>query len=199
MAIKTNIATGIFLACFAAGTAFAQSEETTTEPEVAVGGALSLGEDLNNSPAIGQPYAKEKHGDWTIRCVKTEAETDPCQLFQLMTDGEGAPVAEFNLNILPGGGQVFAGANVVTPLETLLTAQLTIRIDEASAKRYPFAFCSTIGCVSRIGLTEADVAGYKRGNTATIIMVPAISPDKPVGLNLSLTGFTAAFDVLNGG
>ncbi len=156
---------------------------------------LSLGEEADKPADLGAPYTKETIGAWELRCLKTEdPENDPCQMYQLMDDGEGVPVAEFSLFRLPGTGQAKAGATVIVPLETALPNQLTIRIDGGNAKRYPFAFCNQLGCYSRIGLTEADVNAFKRGANAVLTIVPALAPDQKVDLSLSLDGFTASFE-----
>ncbi len=173
------------------------SEEPAQTEQTTAGGELSLGEEVNEGPKVGQRYARAEFNDWLIQCVKTENGNDPCNMFQLLRDTEGNPVAEVVMQPLSGQGQAIAGANVVTPLETLLTAQLSIAVDAGKAKRYPFSFCTKQGCVSRIGLTANDLASYKRGNEAKVVMVPAGAPDKPVQLTMSLAGFTAAYDSLS--
>ena len=159
---------------------------------------FSTGEVVESNPAIGDYYAKGSFGDWTLRCLKTEQAQDPCQLFQLMHTPDGSPVAEYNLNPVQSDGLVIAGANVITPLETLLTQQLTIQVDDENAKIYPFAFCVQMGCVARIGLTEEDLDSYRSGAQAIITMFPAAAPTKPERLTLSLTGFTAGHEALMG-
>lgn len=155
---------------------------------------LSLGEDANAPEGIGQPYTKEVNGAWEMRCIRTEADEDPCQMYQLLDDGQGAPVAEISLFRLPDGGKAVAGATVVVPLETSLPQQLTIAVDGGNARRYPYAFCNPVGCYARLGLTEADVAAFKRGKEAKITIIPALAPDQKVQLTLSLSGFTASYD-----
>lgn len=162
--------------------AFAQS---STESQ------LSLGEDVDE---IGKPYTREVNEDWEMRCIRVEEGEEPCQMYQMMDDGQGAPVAEISVFRLPEGGKAVAGATLIVPLETSLTDQLLISIDGDKARRYPFAFCNPIGCYVRLGLTAADVAAFKRGNAATITIVPALAPDQKVQLALSLKGFMAAFD-----
>jgi invasion protein IalB len=151
-----------------------------------------VGTELN----LGDYYDKGQFNDWTLRCVKTKNPVDPCQLFQLMFTGTGTPVAEFNLSVIEPNGVVIAGANVITPLETLLTAQLKIQVDDTNAKAYPFAFCMQMGCVARVGLTEEDLAGYRTGNAATVTIVPAGAPNQQEVLTLSLIGFTAGYNAL---
>lgn len=155
---------------------------------------LSLGEDADKDPELGKPYTKKEIGSWEMRCIKTEEEVDPCQMYQLLADGEGAPVAEVSLFRLPGGGQAKAGATVVVPLETALPAQLTLSVDGGKARRYPYAFCNPVGCYVRMGLTDADIAAFKRGKQAVLTIVPALAPDQEVKLTLSLDGFTAGYD-----
>lgn len=155
---------------------------------------LNLGEDADANPEAGQPYFSETIGAWKLRCIKTDKETDPCQMYQLLADDKGAPIAEFSLFRLPDGGKAAAGATVVVPLETSLQNQLTIRVDNGSARRYPFAFCNPVGCYSRVGFTDEDVAAFKRGKAATLTIIPALAPDQKVELTLSLEGFTASYD-----
>ena len=167
----------------------AQSAETQ-QPALSADG-LSTEVTTQNQPYMDTYYDKETFGDWTLRCVKTSRPIDPCQLFQLMYNLDGTPVAEFNLNVIETNGAVMVGANVITPLETLLTAQLTIRVDQNSAKVYPFVFCLKMGCVAQVGLTKADLESYSTGSQATITMVPAGAPDQYESLTLSLAGFKA--------
>lgn len=153
---------------------------------------LSMGEDA--TPAPKQPYIKEEHGDWALQCYPTDNGEEPCQMYQLLKDGQGTDVAEVSMFRLPAGGQAIAGATITVPLETLLTAQLTVSIDGGKGKRYPFSFCSPVGCYARIGLTAKDVAAFKKGAKATVTLVPAPAPDQKVVLTMSLKGFTAGFN-----
>ncbi|RPE71451.1 invasion protein IalB [Pacificibacter maritimus] len=170
----------------------AAAQEATKETDAAAAG-LSTGTPVEGEPKYGSTYTLEEHGDWEIRCILTpDEQTDPCNLYQLLTDEDENPVAEFSLFHL-GAGEVEAAATVVTPLETLLTGQITLAVDGANARRYPFSFCTPMGCNARLGLTKADVDSFKKGNTATVSMVPLGAPDVLVDLDVSLTGFTAGF------
>lgn len=175
--------------------AAAQDTTETTEPEESPSTPddLSLGEPLG--PQVGQPYVLQEFGDWQMRCVKApEGQNDPCNLYQLLENDEGLAVAEFNLFRLPEGARAAAGATIVVPLETLLTQQLTLAVDGANPRRYPFTFCNAAGCVARLGFTEAEVQQFKRGNVATVRLVPAADPTTEVVLDVSLAGFTAGFE-----
>lgn len=148
-------------------------------------------------PQPGQYYVKESHQDWTIRCIKNPNGNDPCELYQLLKDGSGNSVAEMTLIPL-SGGEVAAGATLVAPLETDLVKGLGFAVDGAQARGYPFSFCAPVGCVSRMGFTTAELAALKRGNKASVTLMPfGGDPKNPVNLALSLSGFTAGFDALS--
>ncbi|KPU84049.1 hypothetical protein JI58_06155 [Marinosulfonomonas sp. PRT-SC04] len=179
-------------------TAAEASTETATEnatgetPE-----ELSMGENVVDQNAIGSTYIAEQFDAWQLRCVRVaDGQKEPCHLFQLMKDPEGNAVAEINLVSLTNGGQAVAGATVVVPVETLLTKQLTLSVDGGAKKRYPFRFCSQIGCYSQIGLSNADIASYKRGVAASLSIVPAFAPNQTITVELSLSGFTKAYETL---
>lgn len=196
------------LAAMLAGTAALAQDSTDTQTDEAATEAptestetadtqLDLGEPVGAGPQLGERYSKEKFGDWDLACIKTELDEDPCSLLQIMTDSENNPVAEISLFRLEGGGQAVAGATVIVPLETLLPAQLTISVDGAPGKRYGYSFCNPIGCVAQIGLTQEDVDAFKRGAVAQVSLVPAPAPDQRISLDMSLSGFTAGFDVVD--
>lgn len=190
----------IAAAGIAAQTATAQ--ETTEAPAEGAAEAPAAGTDLSmgatEAPAdgVGSTYVKATFDAWEQRCVRTESGADPCQLYQLLKDGSGNSVAEIGLFTLPEGGEAVAGATVIAPLETLLTAGLRIGVDDAQPKVYPFTFCSQVGCVARVGFTAAEVDAFKKGGKATLTIVPAVAPDKTVALEVSLKGFTAGYDAV---
>lgn len=179
----------------------AQSDTTQESGELpATGtelpGGLALGQTETNT-GVGSTYIKEVEGDWDLQCIRApEGQADPCEMVQLLKEANGNPVVEVRIFALPAGGQAVAGATVITPLETLLTEPLRIGVDGGAAKRYPYSWCSKVGCVSRLGLTAEDIAGFKRGAQGTLTIVPAAAPDQKVELPISLTGFTAAWGAL---
>ena len=153
---------------------------------------LSTGEVISPE-GDGDSYVGNTHGDWELVCVRVADEPDPCQMYQLLRDAEGNATAEITIFPLPPGQEAAAGATILTPLETLLTAQLVKQVDGGAAKRYPFTFCTAIGCIARVGFTAEEVDAFRRGARATWTLVPVAAPDQTVNLDMSLIGFTAAF------
>jgi invasion protein IalB len=152
--------------------------------------------------AAGDPAAPEvleivrdTFGDWQVRCAPEGVD---CFMYQLALDGEQNPVAEVSMLKLPAGAGegVVAGVTIVTPLGTLLPPGLALQIDTAEPRQFPFAWCSQVGCFARFGLDAPSIAAFKRGRGGKLTLLSVGAPDRPVVLDLSLTGFTAAFDSL---
>lgn len=144
----------------------------------------------------GSSYTAGTFGDWEQRCVRTEEGADPCQLYQLLRDGNDNAVAEMSIFPLPAGREAAAGSTIITPLETLLTRNITISVDGNQPKRYPFDFCAQQGCFARVGFTDAEVNQFKRGAAGKLSIVPAAAPDQQIELTISLSGFTAGYDAV---
>lgn len=180
----------------------AQEAATETAPQTQAGGDHSTGVPVllglpnKDEAAVGEEYLLDVSGDWQIRCAKTDTAKDPCQIYQLLLNAEG-PLAEISIfPIVEFGNDARAGATLITPLDTMLPPGILISVDGANARRYPFSWCSTVGCVGRIGLLDEDILAYKNGSAATVQIVPAVAPDQTVTATISLKGFTLGYDKL---
>jgi invasion protein IalB len=179
----------------------AESTQTTTETEdstaaegATTGDSLGAELDMGEDAQPNAPYIGEEFGDWQMKCFPSEAGEDPCQMYQLLRENAGNPVAEFSLFRLPEGAQAAAGATIVVPLGTLLSEELKMSVDGGRARTYPFRFCSVAGCFAQVGLTQAEIEAFKAGAEANLQIVPAQAPDQTVNIKASLNGFTAAYD-----
>lgn len=169
-------------------TLVAAQDETVEED------GLPIGREVQET---GETYTAETHGDWEIRCIRAEeGQPEPCTMYQLLTDSNGNPVAEFNIFDLPDEGQVIAGATIVSPLDTLLTPGLRLRVDDGPVSEYPFAFCQQIGCFARLGLTQDNIDAFRAGGEAVVGIVPLQAANQVVSLSASLVGFTAGYEAL---
>ncbi|SDY02322.1 invasion associated locus B family protein [Citreimonas salinaria] len=170
----------------------APGTQTPAAERPIVGGALDLGEE--NASSQPQSYIKATFDDWSLQCIKVQDGEEICQMYQLLEDQAGASVAEASIFKLENGGQAVAGGTFVVPLETLLTEKLTIAVDGGEARRYDYSFCNPIGCYARVGFTQADIDRFRAGAVARVRIVPALAPDQEVVVEMSLAGFTAAYD-----
>lgn len=182
--LKT-LALAALVAAPSAALAQEQTQEETPAPAT----------DLVQGQPVEPEITSETFGDWTVNCQQLEAQ-ERCEMTQLLLNADDTPAIEVSLFRVQDQPQVYAGGTVVAPLGTLLSSQLTISIDGGLGKRYPFAFCLPDGCISRVGLTEEDVAAYKKGGKATISLGSFQAPNQVFTFDMSLTGFTAAFDRL---
>lgn len=169
----------------------ATTEGTMIEPK------LDMGQPVSQETKVGDRYSKETFGDWELACFKTNDGNDPCSLVQILTDSTGNPTAEVSFFRIDNGGLAVAGITVVVPLETSLPAQLKMAVDGGLGKSYSYSFCNPVGCIAQIGLTQEDVDAFKKGNSATVSLVPAQAPDQVITLDMSLAGFTAGFGVVD--
>lgn len=174
----------------------AAAPEPATPGPAAPGQAAPGEQTGSGDPAEGEvlEVIRETFGDWEIRCAPEGAD---CFMYQLALDDEESPVAEVSILKLPEGSEAVAGATVVSPLGTLLTAGVVLQIDSGEQRQYPFTWCSQVGCFARFGLTQETIAAMKRGRGGSMTLVSVAAPDEPLALDLSLTGFTAAFDSLS--
>lgn len=146
--------------------------------------------------APGQTYRIAEHGDWNLQCVRLEnVAFDPCEIHQVLFNEDGAPTAEISLFPVERDG-VAAGANMMTPLETLLPRGLTLEVPGQEAIVYNFLFCNRQGCVVQTALNDEQVASMRAGDAAKVTLFPAAAPKTPVELSVSLSGFTAAYKAL---
>ena len=181
------------IAAFAAAPAFAQqADEGTTDPSlVPPVPAVKTEAEAN----VGDLYAKVE-GDWRLACEKTLSGDDPCRMGQLLRDEAGNPVIEVEVTRLKGENLPDAMMVINTPVGTILPEGVTVTIDGGKPAKLPFFYCDGQVCVTRVNLREADATAFKRGNVAEVRIVPVTAPNNPVSVNMSLTGFTAAYDSL---
>ena len=158
---------------------------------------LSLGKPLETIREPGEIYLAGNKGDWNVRCITgNPGEIDKCEIQQLLFLNENTPVADISIFKLPVGERAVAAANVMVPLETLLTKKFRFAFSEKSVKEFPYSFCNRNGCLVRMGLLEEDIEAMKKGSISKLSITHISSPEASINLSLSLTGFTAAFDTI---
>ena len=158
---------------------------------------LSLGKPLESIREPGEIYLAGSKGDWNVRCVTgTLGEKDKCEIQQLIFLNENAPIADISIFKLPDGEIAVAAANVMVPLETLLTKNFRFAFSDKIVKEFEYSFCNKNGCLVRMGLLEEDIAAMKKGSSSQLSITHISRPEATINLSLSLDGFTAAFDAL---
>lgn len=153
----------------------------------------------------GDAYVGDVFRDWQVRCIRAEQDAVPdrCEMFQMLEEENGNPVAEFRIAALlrPEEDEV-AAATFLTPMDTLLNRGLQLRIDDNEPAIVPYAFCRQIGCFVQLSLTPDDISMFENGVDAQVVIFALLQDASgqmggaPVPLIASLRGFTAAFDSL---
>ena len=135
-------------------------------------------------------------GDWGVICDANI----PCAMTQLGKDPQGSPAIEFVVRKVTkedaeiDGVKVAAVADIITPLGVLLEFGLRLKIDDGEERGAPFRICQQHGCLVREPLSTEVIASLKRGNNASVTV--AAEGAGPIDINISLKGFTKAFDSL---
>ncbi len=158
---------------------------------------LSLGKPLEAIREPGEIYLAGTKGDWNVRCVTgSPGEIDKCEIQQLIFLNENTPIADISIFKLPDGEIAVAAANVMVPLETLLTKNFRFAFSDKIVKEFQYSFCNQNGCLVRMGLLEEDIEAMKKGSVSELSITHISRPEATINLSLSLDGFTAAFNTL---
>lgn len=143
-----------------------------------------------------QDLIRTTYGAWEVACAQAGA---PCVMAQIGNDKAGTPMLEMVLRKLPEpqtvqGVPVIAVTDIITPLGVVLTSGVSMKIDSGNEQRAPFQICTEQGCLVREPLTEEAITRFKRGASTLLTIVAA--QQGPIEVNLSLTGFTRAYNAL---
>ena len=158
---------------------------------------LSIGKPLETIRKPGEVFLAGTKGDWNVRCiVGNPGDPDRCEIQQLLFIDEKTPIADISIFKLLDGQPAIAAANVMVPLETLLTKKFRVAFSEKIVKEFPFSFCNNNGCLVRMGLIEEDIKALETGASAEFSITHISNPETALKLRMSLIGFTAAFNAI---
>lgn len=145
--------------------------------------------------AQAQDFVKDTFGDWEIRCLEASKET--CVMSQVGKTAAGEVALEVQLQRLAGvtaenGQQVPAIVALKAPLGILIPYGVRIKIDGKDSGAIPLERCLASGCVSRTPIGDEAVSRMKKGSSSVFTFVL----DKEIPVNVSLKGFTKAYNNL---
>lgn len=159
--------------------------------------SLALGAALGFAGAAEaqQREVKDTYGDWQILCL---AGTDQCAMQQIGNLDTGERALAVQITRVDArteqGEQVPAAVEIVAPLGVLLPAGVRVQIDGGRVRATGFEVCVSNGCIAQDVMSEEFVSDMKRGSSAQMTIVLAQKGESPI--NISLRGFTRAFDSL---
>ncbi|MCE2522155.1 MAG: invasion associated locus B family protein [Rhodobacteraceae bacterium] len=151
--------------------------------------------DLQVGEIVVQPTRTDV-GDWTIVCVRNDEGNEECRMQQLVLNDSNTPIATFEIWKIDNSTDLAAGSVIALPLGVMLEEGILMQVDQALPRRYRYVMCDGDGCYSRLGLSKGEIGRMKAGNSMTMTIFAFQSPDQPIDLEISLAGFTKAFESL---
>lgn len=150
-------------------------------------------------PAAAQEQVRETHGDWQVVCA--EGQGDVCAMRQIGKGPEGSDVLAVTVRALDGvtaedGRPVPAAIDIVAPLGVALRQGVRVTVDGGQERAAPFEVCMQNGCLVRSPMSEEFLNAMKRGRTARMVVVSTQQGGTEVPVDISLSGFTAAFNAI---
>lgn len=141
------------------------------------------------APASAQD-AQQAPAGWFKVCTK-QADNDICNVQNIRTAATGQLLTAVNL-IQVTGKQNRALFQVAVPTGRVIPAGVGMQIDGGQAQRINYSICLPDRCIAEAPLTPEFVNALKRGGSMTLTTVNFQNQPNPI--EVSLSGFTAAFD-----
>jgi len=156
---------------------------------LAVAASLSAGaaHAQDAAPAQEQPGANVTQPDWEKVCGNINDQQE-CHVSRRRLAATGQPIAQ--LMIIERGDKKLV--QVAVPPVVLIQPGLQLKIDDGEATGVKYVVCTPGECLALGEINDDYVTRMKRGGTLHIAM---LNPQgKPVNFEISLAGFTAAYD-----
>ncbi|MCY4259547.1 MAG: invasion associated locus B family protein [Rhodobacteraceae bacterium] len=153
--------------------------------------------DENLDLSVGEivPY-NEQYQDWFLVCVQPAGGELDCSVSQPVLNAAGTPAMRLEIRPITNSNLFAAALTLQAPLGTNLEAGIELAINSNSPRRYGFRYCLPDGCIARIGLLGTEVNSMKAGNGWRMVLYEGDDTDTPIQFDLSLAGFTTAFERL---
>jgi len=134
----------------------------------------------------------KQFNDWTIRCQRNDAgEVLGCEAYQrLSVRDTGQRFLELAVGYPEGGETPLA--IFVLPLGLWLPPGMDFQIDDGDPLKTPIQRCIQGGCLVQIPLSPELLSEMKQGQQLAIQVYR--QKDDPIGVPISLIGFTAALE-----
>ena len=192
-AIAATVATLLSAAApsFAAGTTDAAAQPAAAAPAAAA--PASPAPAAAPAAATTPPQVPDAVKAWAKFCDPEPNGHRVCIVRKLSFNGTSL-IAALAFRIDSGKG-VPVVVNVSVPTGVLLRPGVKWRIDKQKAVTLPYAICTPQNCQSQQQVTPTVLNQLRKGTTLTLTATDAAN--KPIVVNVSLSGFGAAYDLKN--
>jgi len=142
--------------------------------------------------AIAEPEKRGEFNDWVLVCDQSEdLNEERCFILQeLRVKETNQRVVRIEVGFVAKTGQ--PAALITLPLGISLQHGMLLQIDEGEKSRYAFTRCVPGGCIAAVSLTDGQIGALKAGSIAHVKFHDGLA--REVNLDMSLSGFTAAFN-----
>lgn len=139
----------------------------------------------------------ETYQDWVVRCSSIAGAQQPVTFCEMSQELRHADSGQRVLAIgIQDDGSGNAGvATVIAPFGLRLSNGLGILVQGRQIVKTPFETCLPTGCIARFVIDAEALEAFRRGAAAEIA-VTANANGEDVLIDVSLLGFTAAWDRL---
>jgi len=154
----------------------------------------SQADEQQGEAVSGEAPAGQVFDDWGRRCETLKSGEELCLIFQRLR------LKENNQTVLhvTFGYPPFAKGPVMvltTPLGVSLVAGVELKVDNVGETiKVPYNLCVADGCRASLPVDDTLLAAMKQGDKLKVAIANA--QNKPLGMEVSLNGFTAASDSL---
>lgn len=140
-------------------------------------------------PAVAQQQQQLPQG-WFKACSKQE-DVDICNVQNIMVADTGQLLTAVSMIEVKGkvNRKVF---QVTVPSGRMVPPGIGMQIDGGQTQKVDYMICLPDRCIAEVALTDQLVAAFKRGQQVTLTSVNFQNQPNPI--QVSLTGFTGAFD-----
>lgn len=163
---------------------------SATRAFMAAAGAAAMLAGWTAAAGAQQQQQQEVPEGWFKVCTKQE-DIDICNVQNIMIADSGQLLTGISLIEIEGkvNRRVF---QVTVPSGRMVPPGVGLQVDGGQARKIDYMLCLPDRCIAEVELNDDLVNSFKRGSQLTLTSVNFQNQPNP--LNISLGGFTAAFD-----
>ena len=138
-----------------------------------------------------QANAQQPPPGWYKLCSK-QADNDFCNVqFQVLSNTTGMLLTSINLVSVEGKDNRKM-LQIAVPTRRNIFSGISLKIDDKQISTLPYALCFEDRCMAEIPLEDKLVRAFKSGGN--LIVTSVNFQNKPNPIEITLSGFTAAYD-----
>lgn len=201
LSAKGAIAAMAFMTILAAAQAQQQQQPQQPPPEVQQFGPRANQAPRQQQQQPSKPELIATHGAWAVQCqdqpagANGESAGRACGMFQTAkSDRQGIGLTLVVVKDVQDGKEVTM-MRVMAPIGVYLPTGVALEIDGDAVGRVPFTRCVPQTCIAIAEASPPTLEKLKKGGKANFIIYEG--PGNGMGMEMSLSGFTAALGELS--